>query len=103
MTPAHPPLPTAWNFPFHPEAGSQTSILMSESSLGFKVAATRQNAGRSLKPTAGAAVPPKVLPGGVNSPAATDWASVTVVFGRDSETRLSQEAAQENTGNTRDT
>src|SRR5580692_8198032 len=106
MTPAHPPLPTAWNFPFHPAAGSQTSTLMSESSLGFKVAAMRQKAGRSLKSTAGAGVPPNVLPGGVNSPAATDWASVMVVFGRASEARLSQEAARESAGkkrNTRDT
>ena len=45
MLPAHPPLPTAWNFPFHPDAGSQTSILMSESLDGVSVAATRQNAG----------------------------------------------------------
>ena len=45
MVPAHPPLPTAWNFPFQPDAGSQTSILMSESPDGVSVAATRQNAG----------------------------------------------------------
>jgi hypothetical protein len=55
MTPAQPPLPTAWNLPFHAVsaaaapsargAGSQTSILMSESLVGVSVAATRQNAG----------------------------------------------------------
>ena len=43
--PAHPPLPTAWNLPFHPPVGSHTSILISESLVGFNVAATRQNDG----------------------------------------------------------
>ena len=47
MTPAHPPPPTAWYLPFHPDAGSQTSALMSESALGVSVAETRQNAGAS--------------------------------------------------------
>ena len=47
IAPFHPPLPTAWNFPFHPLAGSQTSTLMFDSADGFSVAATRQNAGRS--------------------------------------------------------
>src|SRR3954465_4658296 len=42
MTPAHPPLPTAWNLPFQFSAGSQTSTAMSESADGFSVAATRQ-------------------------------------------------------------
>src|SRR4051794_35177093 len=46
IVPAHPPLPTAWNFPFHPAVGSHTSILMSESLDGAMVAATRQNSGR---------------------------------------------------------
>ena len=41
-TPLKAPLPTAWNFPFQPAAGSQTSILMSESPVGASVAATRQ-------------------------------------------------------------
>ena len=45
MLPFKPPLPTAWNLPFQPAAGSQTSILMSESLVGVSVAATRQNAG----------------------------------------------------------
>ena len=39
MLPFHPPLPTAWNLPFQPDAGSQTSILISESDEGFSVAA----------------------------------------------------------------
>jgi hypothetical protein len=38
MEPCHAPLPTPWNFPFHPEAGIHTSILMSESLLGLIVA-----------------------------------------------------------------
>ena len=29
--PLNAPLPTAWNLPFQPDAGSHTSILMSES------------------------------------------------------------------------
>ena len=35
------------NFPFHPEVGSQTSVPMKESDVGFRVATTRQNAGKS--------------------------------------------------------
>src|SRR5882724_1561990 len=46
MLPAHPPLPTASNFPFQPEAGIQTSISMCESVDGANTAATRQCAGR---------------------------------------------------------
>src|SRR5271166_4248131 len=92
MTPAHPPLPTAWNFPFHPEAGNQTSILISESSVGFRVAAMRQNAGRSLNLTAGAGLPPKALSGGMNSPAATGCARVIVVFDIASDAKLSHVA-----------
>src|ERR1700722_949017 len=100
MDPAHPPLPTAWSFPFHPAAGSHISIWMSESLVGLSVAATRQNAGRSLSATAGAGVPPNVLPGGMNSPAATGCASVMVVPGSASEARLSHVAAQEDAANT---
>src|SRR5271157_1698659 len=85
MAPLQPPLPTASNFPFQPDAGIQTSILMLESWLGARVAATRQKAGR-LRMGWGA-------PGGVKSPAATDWAEVILVSGSDSEARLSQEAA----------
>jgi len=48
MTPAQPPLPTAWNLPFHPVVGNQISTLMSESLVGVNVAATRQKSGRLL-------------------------------------------------------
>src|SRR6202795_1621966 len=94
IVPAQPPLPADSNLPFHPDAGSQTSILISESVVGFKVAATRQNAGRSLKATTGGG-PPAVPPGGANSPAATGCASVIVVFGRANDARLPQVAAQQ--------
>ena len=42
----HCPVPCS--LPFHPETGSQTSILMSESAVGFASATTRQNAGKLL-------------------------------------------------------
>jgi hypothetical protein len=42
IAPLKAPLPTAWNLPFQPVAGSHTSILMSESLVGVSVAATRQ-------------------------------------------------------------
>jgi hypothetical protein len=45
MEPASPPSPTAWSFPFHPAAGSHTSMLMSESLVGLDVNAIRQNGG----------------------------------------------------------
>ena len=51
MLPAHPPLPTAWNLPFHFVSGIQTSISMCESAVGVSTAATRQCPG-----TASAAV-----------------------------------------------
>jgi hypothetical protein len=79
------------NFPFQPDAGIQTSILMSESVDGFSVAATRQNAGRPLAActkVAGAGVPPAAI-GIVNAPASTARASVIVVFGSASDARLS--------------
>src|SRR5687767_5263314 len=83
MLPFQPPLPVAWNLPFQPAAGSQTSILMSESADGLSVAATRQNAGRSVncapppRPVA-AAPPPRPPAGGVNAPAGTSCAIVIV-------------------------
>src|SRR5271166_2115083 len=49
ISPAKPPFPTPSNFPFQPEAGIQISILMSESLVGFNLAATRQNAGMLVK------------------------------------------------------
>src|ERR1700733_14739697 len=73
---------------FQPEAGSQTSILMSESLDGASVAITRQKAGRPLKravfgrPGPGAA-------GGIKAPAAMLWADVMVTWGRLSRERLS--------------
>src|ERR1700736_4664298 len=86
MAPAQPPLPSPSYLPFQPEVGSQTSILMSESLEGFKVAATRQNSGRFWKAA--------LLPcGSLNPPAGTIWAVVMVVSGRESEARLSQVAA----------
>src|SRR6266705_3036012 len=89
MVPAHPPLPTAWNLPFQPDAGIQTSILMSESLVGFSVAATRQNAGSALNAAPG---PPRAA-GGVNSPGPIGCANVMVVSGNVSDARLSQVAA----------
>src|SRR5262245_39078159 len=90
MFPFHPPLPTASNLPFQFDAGNHTSILMSESGVGFTEAATRQNAGRSLN---GAPPPRPPPPAGANAPAATDCASVIVVSGSFSEARLSHGAA----------
>src|ERR1700722_11915904 len=43
--PAQPKLPAVKSLPFQPDSGSHTSILISESMLGFNVAATRQKAG----------------------------------------------------------
>src|SRR5688572_15536919 len=93
MFPFQPPLPTAWNLPFQPEAGSQSSILMSDSLLGVSVAATRQNAGRSanaLPPPR----PPRPPAGGVKAPAATDCAAVTVAPVSLRAARLSHVAAE---------
>jgi hypothetical protein len=87
MVPAQPPLPTAWNLPFHAGAGSQTSILMSESAEGVSVAATRQKAGNWLN--CGTAGP---VPGRVNPPAGTIWAKVIEVFGSARDDRLSHDA-----------
>src|SRR5262245_53316074 len=92
MTPAQPPLPTAWYLPFHPSAaGSHTSTLMSESDEGVSVAAMRQwagsmsggTAGAPPRPPAGAAAggaPPR--PGCTNGPAGTASALVIVTFGK---------------------
>src|SRR5215468_7010396 len=78
MTPAHPPLPTAWNLLFQPLAGSQTSTWISESLVGFMLKATRQNSGRSLY---GLPPLPPVCrsPGSENWPVGTTWAIVIVV------------------------
>jgi hypothetical protein len=91
MAPDQPPLPTAWNLPFQPESGIQTSILISESDVGFKVAATRQKAGRFLY--GGGPCKFAAPAGGVNSPAGIGCAIVIVVSGSFSAVRLSHEAA----------
>src|SRR5262245_56451994 len=79
MLPFQPPLPVAWNLPFHAlAAGSQYSTLMSESADGLSVASTRQNAGRSEN---GLAPPRPPRAGGVKAPAATDVAAVIVASG----------------------
>ena len=89
--PFHPPLPTAWNFPFQPEEGSHTSTLMSESLDGVSVAVTRQNAGSLANTVAG---PPGAgAPGGVNVPGATCCAVVIFALGRLSVAIDSQVAA----------
>ena len=90
MVPAHAPLPTDWSLPFQFAAGSQTSILISESLAGDSVAATRQNAGSAENGFAPPRPPPARPAGGANCPAPTDCASVTPVFGRESDVRLSQ-------------
>ena len=59
IAPAKPPLPGTTNLPFQPDAGIQSSILISESALGIKVAVTRQKAGRSAN--GDAAAPPGPL------------------------------------------
>src|ERR1700733_13038420 len=92
MDPDQPPLPTPWNLPFQPSTGSQTSILMSESLLGRRVAATRQKAGRLLGETGDGMNPPG---GMANARAATGWATVMVVSGSARDARLSQVAAEE--------
>src|SRR5262245_47102082 len=89
MFPAQPPLPTAWNFPFHPRAGSQTSTLMSESDDGLSVAATRQKAGRPLNCCT--AVGP--IPGRAKPPAGTTCANVIEVSGSARDDKLSHAAA----------
>src|SRR5213594_2239431 len=93
IVPAHPPLPTAWNFPFHPDSGSQTSTLMSESLEGASAASTRQNAGRLRNAWPMAAGGLGVAAGGVNAPGSTMRASVIVACGRAIDARLSHAAA----------
>src|SRR5688500_11677761 len=64
IAPAQPPLPACMYFPFQLAAGSQTSILISESFVGRATAFTTQRAGTSI----GGAFP--APPGSV--PAGTD-------------------------------
>src|SRR5262245_30577546 len=102
MTPAQPPPPTNWNFPFQ-FSGIHTSMSICESAVGRSVAATRQNDG-TARPAGAAPGPPRPPPrappspagagplapsgagaagaaGGVNVPAATISAVVMVVVG----------------------
>jgi hypothetical protein len=67
---------------------------MSESAVGLLVNAMRQNAGSAaiVRARAGATPRPGAV-GGVNAPAATSVADVTVAFGRRNDARLSHEAA----------
>ena len=88
MSPAQPPLPTAWNLPFQPDDGIHTSTLMSESADGFSVAATRHTATGFANPCAAFDRP---LGGLENAPAGTSSALVMVVFDALNESRLSQD------------
>src|SRR5437667_138555 len=90
ILPFQPPLPTTSYLPFQLDAGNHTSIFISESLVGFIVAATRQNAGRSAN-----ALPPPLPPppAGTKPPAATACAVVIVVSGSFSVERLSHVAA----------
>src|SRR5687768_9906073 len=98
MLPAQPPLPTAWNFPFQPDAGNHTSILISESVLGVSVAATRQNSGS--RANAAAAPPPCAPPvvGSRKAPGGTTAAVVTVVCGNARVASSPHEAAAADAG-----
>jgi hypothetical protein len=58
---------------------------------GFKIAVTRQNDARSANGFGADAVPPGG-DGGANAPAATVCVDMFVVFGMDSDARLSHEA-----------
>src|ERR1043166_7888560 len=109
MMPAQPPLPTIWNLPFHPSAGSHASISICESSDGLSTAAIRQYAGRMIggacgapprRPAAGvcglaATGPPggPCGPGGTNGPAGTICAEVMLVCGSANDFRFSHGAA----------
>ena len=84
MTPAHPPLPTPANLPFHFSSGSQTSKRICESLVGAITPATRQNGGRFAIGL--------VEPVGVNVPDVTGWAAVIVVSGSFCSTRLAHAA-----------
>src|SRR5688572_13562730 len=84
--PAHPPFPTASNFPFHfSTGGSQSSILIRESGDGFRTATTRQCAGAMIGAggvagATGAGAAGAGAGTGLNSPSGTNSAMVIVVF-----------------------
>src|SRR6266496_2266858 len=80
MLPAYPPLPVPSNRPFHPELGIQSSMLITESGVGFETAETLQNGGTSY-----------VCPfGAMNDGPGIDVADMIVASGSGSVTRLSQ-------------
>src|SRR5215831_1505621 len=81
IAPANPPFPWPRYLPFHAFSGNQTSILISESAEGVRVALTRQKGGKPLMLVG--------LAGGVNSPEVTGSAAVIFVFGSASCARLS--------------
>src|SRR5215467_8184333 len=82
--------------PFQPDAGSHTSVLMSESLLGVSVAVTRQNAG-TLSNTFGVVAPRAArsppTPGGRKLPAGTICADVIFVCGSATLARFSHVVA----------
>src|SRR5207237_5671767 len=85
MFPSHPPLPTPWNLPFHPDAGIHTSIRIRESSVGLSVAATRHKPGNISRSCDRA-------PGGVYGPAGTNTAVVITVSGKLNARNVSHDA-----------
>src|SRR5580658_3565370 len=97
MVPAHPPFPTASYFPFQFPWGIQISTLISESGVGLRVAATRQNDGSFFRAPAAGLTPGALnwsgrrSSGSVNSPAGTDCARVIEVSGNESFESPSQE------------
>src|SRR5215472_7573866 len=121
MVPAHPPLPIIWNLLFQLSAGSQSSILISESADGLSVAATRQCAGSitgawvprpppAPRPAACAGAPAAgvagaaPLDGGATGPAGTNSTVVNTAsagcrafsFSHDEESRATAEATPPN-------
>src|SRR5690349_345863 len=98
MVPANPPLPTTCSLPFQPFVGIHTSALMSERDAGFSVIATRQNSA-SFANTFAPPAPPRP-DGGVNPPALTVCANVTVPLFTGRDARLSHVAADAADGRT---
>src|ERR1700679_403047 len=90
MVPAQPPLPTDLSFPFQlASVGNHTSILISESLDGVRVAWTRQKEGTSLT----LAAPGAGVCGAVNCPSATICAEGHKISGRSSFSNDSQDGA----------
>src|SRR5579883_2255239 len=94
MLPAKPPLPTPCSRLFQLSAGSQTSILISESALGVAVICTRQKAGRDLKMGSGPSPSKWGSGGGVKAPAGIAAAEVTFAEGSEISVSCPQEAAE---------